>query len=233
MIILEHVEKSYSIGTEKVHVLNDVSLEIADNSYVSIVGPSGSGKSTLLHTIGGLEPIDKGKIYVDGAEVHTMKDADSAQLRLNHIGYVFQQFQLLSTATALENVMMPLLTIFRSKEVRDRAEHALERVGLSHRMTHLPSRLSGGEQQRVAIARALVTNPSIILADEPTGNLDSKTGENIIQLLEDIHDTHNVTIVLITHDDEIAARTTRRIRLLDGKIHEDDTEENRFDKTFK
>lgn len=206
-------------GGEKVDVLKDVSLSIDKGKYVSITGPSGSGKSTLLHLIGGLEPIDAGEIWVDDQAVHKMKDNDLAKLRSKKIGYVFQQFQLLSTATALENVMMPLLTMFSSAEIKKNAEEALTRVGLAHRLHHLPSRLSGGEQQRVAIARALVTKPEIILADEPTGNLDSETGSTIIGLLEEVHATDGVTIVLITHDLALAKRAQETIHVLDGAVN--------------
>ena len=159
MIKLVSVKKSYKTGAENTEILKDVSIDIDKGKYVSITGPSGSGKSTLLHLIGGLEPIDEGEVWVDGQPVHKMKDNALAKLRLEKIGYVFQQFQLLSTATALENVMMPLLTMFSSAQIKKDAEEALTRVGLAHRLHHLPSRLSGGEQQRVAIARALVTNP--------------------------------------------------------------------------
>lgn len=219
MISLKSVRKSYVTGGEKVDVLKDVSLLIEKGKYVSITGPSGSGKSTLLHLIGGLEPIDAGEIWVDDQAVHKMKDKELARLRLKKIGYVFQQFQLLSTATALENVMMPLLTLFSSAEIKKNAEEALRRVGLAHRLHHLPSRLSGGEQQRVAIARALVTKPEIILADEPTGNLDSETGSTIIGLLEEVHATDGVTIVLITHDSALAKRAQETIHVLDGSVN--------------
>lgn len=219
LISLKSVRKSYVTGGEKVDVLKDVSLLIEKGKYVSITGPSGSGKSTLLHLIGGLEPIDAGEIWVDDQAVHKMKDKELARLRLKKIGYVFQQFQLLSTATALENVMMPLLTLFSSAEIKKNAEEALRRVGLAHRLHHLPSRLSGGEQQRVAIARALVTKPEIILADEPTGNLDSETGSTIIGLLEEVHATDGVTIVLITHDPALAKRAQETIHVLDGSVN--------------
>ncbi|MDN4607501.1 ABC transporter ATP-binding protein [Sporosarcina highlanderae] len=219
LITLKSVRKSYMTGGEKVEVLKDVSLSIDKGKYVSITGPSGSGKSTLLHLIGGLEPIDAGEIWVDDQAVHKMKDNELAKLRLKKIGYVFQQFQLLSTATALENVMMPLLTLFSSAEIKKNAEEALTRVGLGHRLHHLPSRLSGGEQQRVAIARALVTKPEIILADEPTGNLDSETGSTIIGLLEEVHATDGVTIVLITHDPALAKRAQETIHVLDGSVN--------------
>lgn len=224
MITLKSIRKSYISGGEKVEVLKDVSLSIDKGKYVSITGPSGSGKSTLLHLIGGLEPIDEGEIWVGEQPVHKMKDNDLAKLRLKKIGYVFQQFQLLSTATALENVMMPLLTMFSSAEIKKNAEEALTRVGLAHRLHHLPSRLSGGEQQRVAIARALVTKPEIILADEPTGNLDSETGNKIIELLEEVHATDGVTIVLITHDPALAKRAQETIHVLDGAVNKIESE---------
>lgn len=218
MIRLISVKKKYKTGLETTEVMKDVSLEINKGKYVSITGPSGSGKSTLLHIIGGLEPINEGEVWVDGQPVHTMDDTSLAKLRLNKIGYVFQQFQLLSTATALENVMMPQLKFFSSSNIKKDAEEALKRVGLAHRLHHLPARLSGGEQQRVAIARALVTKPEIILADEPTGNLDSETGGNIIKLLEKLHEEDGVTIVLITHDLTLAKRAQEIIHVLDGNV---------------
>lgn len=197
-----------------------MSFEVPSNSYVSIIGPSGSGKSTLLHLLGGLETIDSGEIWIDEQPVHKMKDHQLADLRLNKVGYVFQQFQLLTTATALENVMMPLLTLFSPSTIKTNAEEALKRVGLEHRMHHLPSRLSGGEQQRVAIARALVTKPSYIFADEPTGNLDSENGRNIMELLEDVHRNDGVTILLVTHDLTLASQAQSMIHILDGQIKE-------------
>ena len=218
MIKLISVKKVYKTGAEDTEVLKDVSIEIDKGKYISITGPSGSGKSTLLHLIGGLEPINEGEVWVDGQPVHKMNDNALAKLRLEKIGYVFQQFQLLSTATALENVMMPLLKMFSSPQIKKDAEEALTRVGLAHRLHHLPSRLSGGEQQRVAIARALVTKPEIILADEPTGNLDSETGLTIIDLLEKVHREDGVTVVLITHDPDLAKRAEETIHVLDGKV---------------
>ncbi|MGE8207136.1 ABC transporter ATP-binding protein [Heyndrickxia sp. NPDC080065] len=220
MITLKNVNKSYQVGGENVEVLKDISLTINSGSYTSIIGPSGSGKSTLLHVIGGLESIDSGEIWVEDKPVHQLKDFELAKLRLDNIGYVFQQFQLLSTATALENVMMPLLSMFSSQAIKKDAVEALKRVGLEHRMHHLPSKLSGGEQQRVAIARALMTKPSIILADEPTGNLDSETGVRIIELLEEVHQKDGVTVVMITHDQILAGRAHETIHIFDGRIKE-------------
>ncbi|MBB4826290.1 putative ABC transport system ATP-binding protein [Sporosarcina luteola] len=220
MIKLKSVCKSYKTGGAETEILSNVSLEIDKGKYVSITGPSGSGKSTLLHIIGGLEPINSGEVWVDGQAVHEMKDNALSKLRLKKIGYVFQQFLLLSTATALENVMMPQLSLFSSPQIKREAEEALIRVGLGHRLHHLPSKLSGGEQQRVAIARALVTKPDIILADEPTGNLDSETGQSIISTLETIHKEDGVTIVLITHDPHLARRADQTIRVLDGRLEQ-------------
>lgn len=218
MIILKDVVKSYRVGDNDIHALNGISLELEKGSYVSIVGPSGSGKSTLFHVIGGLEPIDQGEVWVDQAPIHQLKDKELAKIRRNVIGYVFQQFQLLPTATAIENVMMPLLSFTSSKSIRQKAADVLDRVGLADRMDHLPSRLSGGEQQRVAIARALVTEPKIILADEPTGNLDSENGMKIMRLLEDFHQRDGGTVIMITHDQSLAARAEQSIHLLDGQI---------------
>jgi putative ABC transport system ATP-binding protein len=217
MIILKDVEKHYKLDQEKLDILKGVNLSIQKGSYVAITGPSGSGKSTLLHAIGGLESINNGEIWIQEQPIHQLKEAQLAKIRSEKIGYIFQQFQLLSSATALENVMMPLLKFLPNKEIRLKAEEALNRVGLGHRINHLPSRLSGGEQQRVAIARALVTEPSIILADEPTGNLDSENSHHIISLLEEIH-KDGVTVILITHDQTIADRAERIIHFFDGKI---------------
>lgn len=218
MINLIDVCKVYGGSEEQFDVLQNISLTVETGEFVTIVGPSGSGKSTLLYTIGGLEEISSGEILIDDQPIHKLKDSQLAKIRLEKIGFIFQQFQLLSSATALENVMMPLLNFFSTKEIRKKAEEALGRVGLSHRMHHLPAKLSGGEQQRVAIARALVTKPKLILADEPTGNLDSTNGENIIALLEEIHQKDGVTIILITHDKEIAYRADKVIHILDGRI---------------
>lgn len=215
---MKALTKSYKTGGEETEILKEITLDIEKGKYVAITGPSGSGKSTLLHIIGGLEPINSGEVWVDGQPIHEMKDNALAKLRLEKIGYVFQQFQLLSTATALENVMMPLLKMFSSPTIKKNAEEALTRVGLAHRLHHLPSKLSGGEQQRVAIARALVTKPAIILADEPTGNLDSETGNAIIDLIESVHKEDGVTVVLITHDPELAKRAEETVHVLDGKI---------------
>lgn len=220
VIILKNINKVYQHGDNHVHALKGVNLEIETGAYVAIVGPSGSGKSTLLHILGGLETIDSGEAWINGKQVHLLNEAQLAKLRYENIGFVFQQFQLLPTATALENVMMPLLTFFSPARVKSQAEEALARVGLSQRLNHLPSRLSGGEQQRVAIARALVTRPRLILADEPTGNLDSDNSASIIQLLEESNEKDQVTVILVTHDEALANRAQRKIQILDGQIVE-------------
>jgi putative ABC transport system ATP-binding protein len=218
MIQLKNVTKKYLLGDNPLFALNGITTDIKEGEYVSVIGPSGSGKSTLLHVMGGLESIDNGEIWIDGEPIHQMKESQLARIRKEKIGFIFQQFNLLPTASALENVMMPLLNFRSSTKVRKKAEDVLERVGLKDRMNHLPSRLSGGEQQRVAIARALITNPKIILADEPTGNLDSENGMKIIQILEELHKEEKVTIVIVTHDLSISSRAQREIRILDGKI---------------
>lgn len=218
MIQLKNVTKKYLLGDNPLFVLNGITTDIKEGEYVSVIGPSGSGKSTLLHVMGGLETIDNGEIWIDGEPIHQMKESQLAKIRKGKIGFIFQQFNLLPTATALENVMMPVLNFRSSTKVRKKAEDVLERVGLKDRMNHLPSRLSGGEQQRVAIARALITNPKIILADEPTGNLDSENGMKIIQILEELHKEEKDTIVIVTHDLSISSRAQREIRILDGKL---------------
>lgn len=218
MIDVKNVKKSFITGNSKTIILNDVTFSIERGRYVAITGPSGSGKSTLLNVIGGLEPIDGGEIYINRDPVHRMNDDEMAEMRASIIGYVFQQFHLLPTATALENVMMPLLSTTSSKEVVELAKESLKRVGLEHRMNHLPSKLSGGEQQRVAIARAMVIKPRILLADEPTGNLDSETGKRIIDLIEGLREEQKMTIVLVTHDLDLAARADSIIHVRDGEV---------------
>lgn len=218
MIKLENMYKIYSMGDNEVRALNNVSLHIKPKEFVAIVGPSGSGKSTLMNMIGCLDAPTSGKYYIDGVEVSTLRDDDLADIRNNKIGFIFQGFNLLSKLTAIENVELPLIYRGVPKSGRKRlSQIALDRVGLGDRTHHKPNELSGGQQQRVAIARALSTNPPILLADEPTGALDSKSGIEIMKMLHEIHEAGN-TIVLITHDNNIAKQAGRIVRMCDGEI---------------
>ncbi len=220
MIEMIGVRKDYHMGDNVVSALDGVSLAIADREFVSIIGPSGSGKSTLMNIIGCLDTADDGVYLLDGQEINDYTEDELAHIRGRKIGFIFQQFNLLSRMTAQENVELPLIYQGMHAGKRHRlSEQVLDRVGLLERMDHKPTELSGGQQQRVAIARALVTNPSLILADEPTGNLDSKTGKEIMKLLHDLHDEGH-TIVLITHDATIAAQTPRCIHIHDGRVLE-------------
>ena len=221
MIQMKNVSKIYTIGNEELYAVNHATLTINDGEFVAIIGPSGSGKSTLMNIIGCLDTADDGKYLLDGQAIEDYTEDELTRVRNFKIGFVFQNFNLLPKNTALENVELPLIYQGISrKECRERAENALIRMGLSERMEHRPSELSGGQQQRVAIARAIVTSPSLILADEPTGNLDQKTGVEILELFHELHANGN-TIVLITHDDEIAQKAERRLRILDGQVTED------------
>jgi len=221
IINIEHIAKIYQVGSEEVHALADVSLRINKNEYVAIMGPSGSGKSTLMNILGCLDTPTKGLYDFSGENVSQMNDNELASIRNRQIGFVFQTFNLLARSDALHNVELPLIYAgVSSHERRERAEAALENVGLKDRMTHKPNELSGGQRQRVAIARALVTNPSIILADEPTGNLDTKTGIEIMKLFSDLWKKGN-TIILVTHEEDIAKNAHRIIRLRDGLIEDD------------
>jgi len=218
MIKLENMYKIYSMGDNEVRALNNVSLHIKPKEFIAIVGPSGSGKSTLMNMIGCLDAPTSGKYYIDNNEVSTLKDDDLADIRNKKIGFIFQGFNLLSKLTAIENVELPLIYRGISKSERQRlSQIALDRVGLGDRTHHRPNELSGGQQQRVAIARALSTSPPIILADEPTGALDSKSGIEIMKMLHEIHEAGN-TIVLITHDNDIAKQADRIVRMHDGEI---------------
>jgi putative ABC transport system ATP-binding protein len=214
--------KTYVMGEEEIHALRGVSFEIARNEYVAIIGPSGSGKSTLMNMIGCLDTPSQGEYWLNGKLVSQMDDDELAAIRNKEIGFVFQTFNLLPRATALHNVELPLIYNGTPSAARiERAKRSLESVELGSRMGHRPNELSGGQRQRVAIARALVNDPSIILADEPTGNLDSKTSEEIMQLFERLHERGN-TIILVTHEPDIAKHAHRVISILDGKIEKDE-----------
>ncbi len=213
--------KTYQMGTELIHALQGVSIEIERGEYVAIMGPSGSGKSTLMNLIGCLDTPSKGSYLLNEKQVSEMNDDELARIRNEEIGFVFQTFNLLPRATALHNVELPLIYAGVSAKVRgERAAQALDKVELGDRKTHRPNQLSGGQRQRVAIARALVNNPSILLADEPTGNLDSKTGVEIMSLFERLHQAGN-TIVLVTHEPEVAAHAYRSIHIRDGQVEKD------------
>lgn len=228
IINIENIAKVYKIGDVEVHALRDVSLKIDKNEYVAIMGPSGSGKSTLMNMLGCLDTPSSGKYDFKGNNVSLMSDNELAAIRNKEIGFVFQTFNLLARSDALHNVELPLIYAgVSSSERKERARQALENVGLGDRIHHKPNELSGGQRQRVAIARALVTNPAIILADEPTGNLDSKTGEEIMSLFHEIHSKGN-TIILVTHEEYIAQHAARIIRIKDGYIEHDERVENRY-----
>ena len=221
LINLSGIYKIYNVGGEEVRALDGVDLTINNNEYLAIMGPSGSGKSTMMNMIGCLDSPTSGIYEFEGEKVHIMDDGHLASIRNRKIGFVFQTFNLLPKASALHNVEIPLVYANIRKEKRiEMASEALKSVGLEDRMHHKPNELSGGQRQRVAIARALVNNPSIILADEPTGNLDSKSGHEILAIFDDLHAQGN-TIILVTHEDDIAKHAKRTIRLFDGKITED------------
>lgn len=222
VIYLEDIFRVYEMGEEKVYALRGVTVGIKRNEYVAIMGPSGSGKSTLMNLIGCLDTPSSGNYFFNGANVAGLDDDELAEIRNREIGFVFQTFNLLPRSDALHNVELPLVYSGVKKEERlERAFQALVNVGLDSRATHKPNELSGGQRQRVAIARALVTNPSIILADEPTGNLDSKTGDEIMHLFQELHDKGN-TIIVVTHEEEIARHAHRIIRVRDGKVEKDE-----------
>ncbi len=223
LIDLNNIQKDYEIGTQVVHALNAISLQIEKGEYVAIMGPSGSGKSTLMNLLGCLDTPTSGEYHLNNNSVSSMNDDELADIRNREIGFVFQTFNLLPRATALHNVELPLIyngTPAGSR--KNHAEEALQKVGLADRMHHRPNELSGGQRQRVAIARALVNKPSIILADEPTGNLDTRTGDEIMEIFESLHETGN-TIILVTHEEYIAEHSDRIIRLRDGIVERDES----------
>jgi putative ABC transport system ATP-binding protein len=218
LVELRNVSKIYRLGDEEIRALDDISLDIEEGEFISIIGPSGSGKSTLMHILGCLDSPTKGTIQLDGVMIHNATSRQLAGIRNRKIGFVFQFFNLLPKLNVTQNVELPMIySGIGAKERKQRAMAALEQVSLADRAKHRPSQLSGGQQQRVAIARALVNSPRIVFADEPTGNLDSHTGEAILTLFRKLS-TEGRTIVLVTHDPEIAARTPRRIEIRDGKI---------------
>ncbi len=220
MIELKKVSRIYRIGNEKVYALNKASVTIQKGEFVSIIGPSGSGKSTLMNIIGCLDQATRGTYLLDGIAIEDYSENELAHIRNEKIGFVFQNFNLIAKLTAEENIELPLIYQgLKKSERRARVEAALERVDLTKRRHHLPTELSGGQQQRVAIARAIATHPSLILADEPTGNLDSKTSSEIMDIFHELHSQGN-TIVLITHDDQVARQAKRIVHILDGKLSE-------------
>lgn len=220
IITMTDITKVYTVGGEEVRALDGANLTIREGEFVSIIGPSGSGKSTLMNIIGCLDVADSGEYILDGQSIEQYSEEELARIRNKKIGFIFQNFNLLSRMSALANVELPLIyQRIHMGDRREQAAQALARVGLTDRSNHKPTELSGGQQQRVAIARALATNPAILLADEPTGNLDSKTGEDILALFHELHRAGN-TIVLITHDPKIASQAQRRINIMDGRVTE-------------
>lgn len=222
MIEVKNLSKIYTMGKEKVYALDNISINIKDGEFAAIVGPSGSGKSTLMNILGCLDVPTEGSYILDGKPVESLNDDQLAEIRNEKIGFIFQRYNLLTKLNVYENVEIPLIYLgLSSSERKQRIADALEQVGLLNRIHHKPTELSGGQQQRVSIARALATNPSLIMADEPTGALDSKTGKEVLALLQDLHKTGR-TIVLITHDLSIAEKAERRIQIKDGHIISDD-----------
>ena len=221
MIKIENITKTVTSGSESLTILDDISFDIDGGQFVALTGASGSGKSTLLGLIAGLDSPSAGRILIDGEDVTKMSEDDLATVRSEKIGFIFQSFHLIPSLTAVENIMIPI-EIRGGRDAKDQALKLLDDVGLSERGHHYPHQLSGGEQQRVAIARAFANRPAILLADEPTGNLDSKNGAHIFDLMTDLHRQNNVTLVMVTHDTALAARADRRVVLADGRVVSDE-----------
>jgi len=230
MIVMNDVTKIYEMGSVQVFALDGVNLEVEDSDFLAVMGPSGSGKSTLLYTIGTLLTPSKGDVTIDGKSIYKMNPLQRAKFRREVIGFIFQTFELIPYLTALENVMLPLyLSGVATTKHEDIAKEALRKVGLALRALHKPTELSGGEQQRVSIARGIVNNPRILLADEPTGNLDQKTGNEIIQLLHKLNDKDGLTIIMVTHDPDKARLSDKVLQMIDGRVVKD--EEQTYQKT--
>lgn len=221
MIVAQGLEKTYMSGGKPLAVLKSVDFEVAPQSFVAVVGPSGSGKTTLLGLLAGLDEPSGGRVHLDGTDIFALTEDDRAGFRAERVGFVFQTFHLLPTLTALENVLVPLELRGGGKGLRDRAADLLAEVGLGDRMSHYPAQLSGGEQQRVALARAFANEPKILFADEPTGNLDEETGATIVAIMERLIQAVDTTLVMVTHDMQLAERAHRVVRLADGRIVED------------
>ena len=219
IVKMEHVTKIYGSGDTRVWALDDVNLTVQKGESLAVVGASGSGKSTLLHVMGGVDTVTNGKVIVDDRDITTLKDEEMSVFRRRKIGFVFQSYHLIPVLTVEENIQMPIL-LDHKKPDREYIDHVIEMLGLKDRRNHLPNQLSGGQQQRAAIARALANRPSLILADEPTGNLDSKSTIEIMNILKDLHESGR-TVIIITHDDEIANQVDRVVRIMDGKIVSD------------
>lgn len=220
MIKLQNISKTYFLGEDEVHAVDDITLTIKDREYISILGTSGSGKSTLMYLIGLLEKPTKGKIILDGKDVSGLTDKELSKIRNQNVGFVFQSFNLINRYTILENILLPAkyCKVQLDYDPYKRAEELLEKFKIENRKNFFPNKISGGQQQRVAIARALILKPQIILADEPTGNLDSKTGEEILEIMEDLNKDFKVTVIMVTHEKSVADRTKRKIYIKDGKI---------------